>query len=249
MSSSVITNPSPAGRPLIGITSRLDLEENTHYLRRYYSEAVAAAGGVPVLIPLLTDREYLTALMGRLDGLLLSGSNSDLDPWLYGEEPLPRHGTVVPERDETDLLLLRIVEERKLPLLGICFGMQSLNVSRGGTLLQDIETQIPGALKHEQGRPADRASHSLRIEADSLLAQLVGSDATRVNSSHHQAIKDVGENLRVIAQARDGVIEAVIDPRPDRFVFGVQWHPEVGWQKDKLSQAIFRRFIEAAESA
>ncbi len=248
MSASFTSHNSPAKRPLIGIISRLDLEENTHYLRRYYSEAVAAAGGLPVLIPLLPDREYLTALISRLDGLVLSGSNSDVDPWRYGEEPLPCQGTVVPERDETDLLLLSLAEERRMPLLGICFGMQSLNVSRGGTLIQDIESQVTGALKHEQGRPADRASHSLRIEADSLLAQLAGSETARVNSSHHQALKGVGQHLRVIARAPDGVIEAVIDPRADRFVLGVQWHPEVGWQKDQLSQAIFKRLIEATRT-
>jgi putative glutamine amidotransferase len=159
---------------------------------------------------------------------------------------LPRHGTVVPERDETDLQLLAIAEARKMPVLGICFGLQSLNVARGGTLLQDIETQVTGALKHEQGKAYDRPSHSIRIEADSLLAQLAGGESARVNSSHHQAIKDVGQNLRVIARAHDGVIEAVEDPRPDRFVLGVQWHPEIGWQSDKLSQAIFRRFVEAS---
>ncbi|HZS10351.1 MAG TPA: gamma-glutamyl-gamma-aminobutyrate hydrolase family protein [Blastocatellia bacterium] len=246
MSSSVTNPPSLPGRPLIGITTRLDPAENTYYLRRYYAEAVAAAGGVPVYIPLIADKEYLRALSARLDGLMLSGSNSDLDPVMYGEEPQPRLGSVIPERDETDLLLLEIAEERRLPVLGICFGMQSLNVARGGSLIQDIESQVPGAFKHEQGRPADRPSHGLKIEADSLLAQLAGREVTRVNSSHHQAVKDVGNNLRVIARAHDGVIEAVIDTRPDRFVLGVQWHPEVGWEKDKLSQAIFARFIEAA---
>jgi putative glutamine amidotransferase len=231
---------------LIGITERLDLRENTFYLRRYYAEAVAAAGGVPVQIPLIADRAFLTALAERIDGLLLSGSNSDLDPAFYGEEPLPRLGAVIPERDATDLALLELAEERNIPTLGICFGMQSLNVVRGGTLIQDIEMQLPGALKHEQGSAYYRASHSIRIESDSLLAQLAGGDTARVNSSHHQAIREVGRNLRVIARARDGVIEAVIDTRPDRFVLGVQWHPEIAWEKDKLSQAIFARFIEAA---
>jgi putative glutamine amidotransferase len=231
--------------PLVGITTRLDAE-NTFYLKRYYAEAIEASGGVPVYIPLIPDREYLSSLAGKLDGLLLSGSNSDLDPVFYGEEPHPKLGTVTPERDNTDLTLLEIAEERNLPLLAICFGMQSLNVSRGGTLFQDIESQYTDAIKHQQGQTPDRPSHHIWIESNSLLARLSGSDKARVNSSHHQAIKQVGRDLRVIARAHDGVIEAVIDPRPDRFVLGVQWHPEVGWERDDFSKAIFRRFIEAA---
>lgn len=232
-------------RPLIGITTRLGAED-TFYLRRYYAEAVEAAGGAPIYIPLIADREYLAALADRLDGLMLSGSNSDLDPVLYGEEPHLKLGSVLPRRDETDLILLEIAERRAMPVLGICFGMQSLNVARGGSLIQDIESQIPNAIKHEQGQVYNRPSHSIRIEAGSLLAQLAGGTSARVNSSHHQAIKQVGRDLRAIAHAPDGVIEAVIDARSDRFVLGVQWHPEIGWERDKFSQAIFNRFIEAA---
>lgn len=234
-------------RPLIGITERLNAE-NTFYLRRYYAEAVEAADGVAVHIPLIPKREYLAALGDRLDGLVLSGSNSDLDPAFYGEEPHPKLGPVVPERDETDLILLEIAEARAMPVLGICFGMQPLNVSRGGSLVQDIETQVVNPIKHEQGQVANRPSHGIKIEADSLLAQLAGGETARVNSSHHQAVKDIGRNLRVIARAADGVAEAVIDTRGDRFVLGVQWHPEIGWQRDRLSQAIFGKFIEVAEA-
>jgi putative glutamine amidotransferase len=234
---------------LIGITTRLNVAENTFYLRRYYAEAIVAAGGAPVYLPLISDQEYLAAVTEPLDGLLLSGSNSDVDPARYGEEPHPRLGSVVPERDETDLALLAICEDRRMPLLAICFGAQSLNVSRGGSLVQDIEAQLVGVLKHDQGAPYTRPSHQINIEPDSLLAELVGGDIARVNSSHHQAIKNVGRNLRAIARANDGVIEAVIDTRPDRFVLGVQWHPELGWESDHFSQAIFARFIEAAKSS
>ncbi len=234
-----------ATRPLIGITTRLD-SENTFYLRRYYAEAVEAAGGVPVYIPLIPDREYLRVLAERIDGLMLSGSDSDIDPACYAEEPHPKLGPVSPERDGTDLTLLEIAEERRAPILAICFGMQSLNVSRGGSLIQDIESQVANPVKHEQGQVYNRPSHHIRIEPDSLLAQLAGGETGRVNSSHHQAIKQVGRDLRVIARAHDSVIEAVIDTRPDRFVLGVQWHPEIGWERDKLSQAIFKRFIDAA---
>ncbi len=236
---------SATSRPLIGITTRLGAED-TFYLRRYYAEAVEAAGGVPVYLPLIPQREYLSALCERLDGLVLSGSNSDLDPGYYGQEPHPKLGSVLPARDETDLLLLELAEAQAMPVLGICFGMQSLNVARGGSLVQDIEAQVANAIKHEQGQVYDRPSHSISLAPDSLLAQLAGSASARVNSSHHQAVERVGRDLRVIARAADGVIEAVVDPRADRFVLGVQWHPEIGWQCDRLSQAIFRQFIDAA---
>lgn len=232
-------------RPLIGIIERLNLED-TFYLRRYYSEAVEAAGGVPVHIPLIPNLEYLSALFERLDGLVFSGSNSDLDPALYGEEPHPKLGPVFPERDQADLRLLELAEADALPVLAICFGMQSLNVSRGGTLIQDIESQVSNPIKHEQGQVYSRPSHSIKIEADSLLAQLAGADSVRVNSSHHQAVAKVGRDLKVIGSAPDGVIEAVIDTRPDRFVLGVQWHPEIAWQQDLLSQAIFGKFVAAS---
>jgi putative glutamine amidotransferase len=232
---------------LIGIPMRLHEPENSFYLRRFYAEAIEAAGGVPVYIPLIPNRESLSALIRRLDGLMLSGSNTDMDPALYGEEPHPRLGPVAPERDQTDLLLLELAEERALPVLAICFGMQSLNVARGGSLIQDLEAQVANPIKHEQGPPANRPSHHIEIEADSLLAALAGCDRVRVNSSHHQAIKRVGRNLKAIAHAADGVIEAVVDTRADRFVLGVQWHPEIGWERDELSQAIFKRFVDESE--
>ena len=235
-----------ADRPLIGITTRLDLRDQTFYLRRYYAEAVAAAGGVPVYLPLISDGNVIQSLAARLDGILLSGSASDLDPGLYGEEPHPQIGPVVSERDTTDLALLGFIEEQRVPLFAICFGLQSLNVSRGGTLYQDIPSQVPGAFKHEQGPPVDRPYHTIDIVTDSLLARLAGTATTRVNSTHHQSIKTPGRDLRVTATALDGVIEAIEDTRQDRFVVGVQWHPEMGWESNAFSRALFSAFVAAA---
>src|SRR5215510_9694236 len=130
----------PTKRPLIGITTRLNAD-NTFYLRRFYGEAIEGAGGLPIYIPLIPRRKYLESLSEKLDGLLLSGSASDLNPALYGQAPHPNLGTVVAERDESDMILLEIAEERALSVFGICFGVQSLNVSRGGTLIQDIGAQ------------------------------------------------------------------------------------------------------------
>ncbi len=233
-------------RPRIGITMRLELATNRFYLGREYSEAVEAAGGVPMHISLIPNADYVSAAIDQLDGILLPGSDSDVDPLLFGAEPHPNLGTVVTIKDKTDLLVLAEVEKRNLPLLAICFGMQILNVSRGGTLIQDIGSQMPKAIKHEQGPPRDRPSHRVKLGEGSLLSVLADSEAALVNSHHHQALAKVGRDLVETAWAADGLIEAVEDPRPDRFVLGVQWHPELGWRDDRLSQTLFTRFVSAA---
>jgi putative glutamine amidotransferase len=230
-------------RPRIGITMRLDLETNRFYLGRDYSEALESFGAIPIHISLIPKREYIVEILKTLDGILLPGSNSDIDPLIYGEEPLPKLGQIVPEKDETDLLVLEEAEKLKMPILGICFGMQALNVSRGGTLIQDIESQTKGSLKHEQGKPIRRNSHSLEVKESKILSSLITTDKTSVNSSHHQSIKSVGENLTVTSLAKDGVIESIEDTREDRFVFGVQWHPELSWKFDDLSKNIFKVFV------
>ena len=135
-----------------------------------------------------------------------------------------------------------------MPVFAICFGLQSLNVSRGGTLIQDIESQHPAAIKHQQGAPRDRHSHRVRLLEGSRLRQLAQADYAPVNSHHHQAVETVGRELVATAWASDGIIEAVEDPRGDRFVVGVQWHPELGWEKDELSGALFREFVDEART-
>ena len=233
-------------RPRIGIMMRIELETDRFYLARYYSEAVEAAGGLPVHIPLIPKSDLVNGIVDSLDGLLLPGSDSDIDPQRYGREPHPQLGSVHPIKDETDLLALARIEERGLPLFAICFGIQSLNVSRGGTLIQDIVSQHPNAIKHEQGAPRDRHSHRVRLLEDSIIGQLANRGTAPVNSHHHQAIETLGRELVATAWAPDGIIEAVEDPRSDRFVLGVQWHPELGWERDELSQALFKRFVSEA---
>jgi putative glutamine amidotransferase len=227
---------------------RLELETNRFYLARDYSQAVEAAGGLPVHIPLIPRTDFIKQLLADMDGLLLPGSNSDVDPQRYGRDPHPQLGVVHPEKDETDLLAIAEAEERAMPVFAICFGAQVLNVSRGGTLIQDIISQHPGAIKHEQGPPRDRHSHRVRLVADSIAGQAANAETAPVNSHHHQAIETVGRELVATAWAPDGLVEAVEDPRGDRFVMGVQWHPEIGWERDRFSQALFNRFIAEARS-
>jgi putative glutamine amidotransferase len=234
------------GRPFIGINMRHELETERFYLARFYGEAVAAAGGLPVHISLIPDAEVVGEIVSSLDGVLLPGSASDVDPLLYGSEPHAKLGPVHPLKDQTDLLVLRELEARRLPLLAICFGMQVWNVSRGGSLIQDIASEVPRALKHEQGAPRERPSHRLSIKPESLLGSLKGEVSALVNSHHHQALEKIGEGLEASAWSSDGLVEAVEDTRDGRWALGVQWHPELGWEKDGLSIAIFNSFIKAA---
>lgn len=233
-------------RPLIGITLRHEVETERFYLARYYSEAVEAAGGVPVHLALIPRADYVASVAQRLDGVLLPGSASDVDPLRYGHEPHRGLGQVHPLRDETDALLLSEVERRRLPLLAICFGLQIWNVVRGGTLVQDIATQLPQAIKHEQGAPRERRSHRVRLLSGSVVAELAACETGLVNSHHHQAVETAGENLRATAWTHDGLIEALEDTRQDRWAIGVQWHPEIDWAGDDFSRRLFSSFVEAA---
>ena len=228
---------------------RIEQTTNRFYLGRDYGEAVEAAGGLPIHISLIPKAEYIDSVVAQLDGILLPGSDSDVDPLRYSQQPHPQLGTVQTIKDETDLLVIEAAEKREIPIFAICFGMQVLNVSRGGTLIQDINSQVPDAIKHEQGAPRDRPSHRIRLSENTRLSNIGGAVDALVNSHHHQAIESVGANLVATAWTTDGVIEALEDPRPDRFILAVQWHPEMGWQNDLLSQRLFRAFVNEAMNA
>jgi len=236
-------------RPRIGIPMRIEQTTNRFYLGRDYSEAVEAAGGLPIHISLIPRADYIDAVVAQLDGILLPGSDTDVDPLRYGQQPHPQLGTVQTIKDETDLLVITAAERRRIPIFAICFGMQILNVSRGGTLIQDINSQLPNAIKHEQGPPRDRPSHRIDLNENTRLSDVAGALHALVNSHHHQAIESIGADLVATAWSTDGVVEALEDPRPDRFIVGVQWHPELGWRNDLFSQRLFRAFVNEAMGA
>jgi putative glutamine amidotransferase len=236
-------------RPRIGIAMRIEHHTDRFYLSRHYSEAVEAAGGAPVHISLVPKAGYIDAVVEGVDGILLPGSDSDIDPLRYGQQPHPNLGSVHAIKDETDLLIIDAVDRKQIPLFAICFGMQVLNVSRGGTLIQDIRSQLTEAIKHEQGVPRDRPSHGVRVEEGSKLSEILRTQDLLVNSHHHQAVETVGANLVATAWSSDGVIEAMEDPRPNRFVVAVQWHPELGWHNDVFSQRLFDSFVAHAREA
>ena len=197
---------------------------------------------IPTFAPLPLARGYFE----RLDGILLPGSPTDIDPALFGEERHANLGKMYPERDALDFSLLKYGEEERLPVLGICFGAQSLNVFRGGKLIQDIPSVVPSPAFHDDhGEPEQPARHRVQLKKDSLLARLAGSDALEVNSFHHQAVSQPGRGLQIAATAPDGVIEAVEDPT-GKFFVGVQWHPERGFQDDVFSRALFAAFVDEA---
>jgi putative glutamine amidotransferase len=232
--------------PVIGIT--LDREEPGGYskfpwlaIRENYCRAVAAAGGLPVLLP--HEPERVEAYLGLLDGLIVSGGNFDVDPALFGDGE--RHPTVKTKDARTafEWQITRGALDRDIPVLGICGGQQLLHVILGGTLIQHIPDAIPGALAHEQPNPRNEPGHRVRILAGTRLHRIVGADELQVNSAHHQAAKDVPVGVVIGAVADDGVIEAIEAPR-HRFCIGVQWHPE--FEISDGDRRLNSAFIDAA---
>jgi putative glutamine amidotransferase len=229
--------------PLIGLPSRMDPGTDTQYLSRHYADAILDAGGIPVIIPLLENPSAIRSLAETLDGILLTGSSSDVDPREYGADREPACGPVQPLRDATDFQLLDIALNRKKPVLGICFGMQSVNVFLGGSLIQDIDTHIGKTIVHDNSSTEGRPAHGIEIIQGSVLHELVRGDKAEVNSTHHQAIDRVAPGLEVIARAPDGVVESVISRDSDCWILGVQWHPEKNFRYDTLSKKIFELFL------
>jgi len=229
-------------KPWIGIPTRYHAPSETIGQIRHYLDAVIEAGGVPLLIPTLESKAVVRDYLELVSGILLPGSPTDVHPNHYGAQPHSKLGTLYAERDSTDFELLRHAENVNLPVLGICFGIQSLNVFRGGALVQDIPSLVPDAVIHDESR------HAVRLERDSLLSRLAGATDLEVNSFHHQSVESPGRNLRVVARAPDGVIEAVEDTT-GRFVVGVQWHPERGWRDSDFARRLFTAFVQASRQS
>jgi putative glutamine amidotransferase len=225
-------------RALVGITLGDGDRPGYHSMRADYAWAVERSGAVPVVLPPLAP-EHAENVLDRLDGLLLSGG-VDVDPALYGRPRHPKLGRVDRERDEFELALTRHALRRDLPILAICRGQQVLNVAAGGTLIQDIPSELEGgAVTHEAPGRRTRRSHPVEVVAGSKLAEILGPGPLSVNSFHHQAIDRLGEGLTVTGRCPgDGVIEAV-EMRDRSFVVAVQWHPESFWKEPVSFQALF----------
>lgn len=190
-----------------------------------YVEVLERYGLTSVLMTPAHTSASLPVLLDRCQGLVLTGGE-DVDPSRYGESPLPGLGITNPARDETELLTLDLALERELPILGICRGCQLANIYFGGSLYQDLTLQAPSEVEHRQDEPWERRTHRVRVDPDSMLAEIVGTGDLVINSFHHQGIKDVGTGLRVVAEAGDGTVEAIEREDSGAWFLGLQWHPE-----------------------
>jgi len=218
---------------------------------RPYIEALRKAGAEPVVISLGLTADHLDKIADSLDAVLLPGSPADVDPGRFGAKRHPECADADPDRERTDFGLLEHAFSEHKPVLAICYGIQSLNVFLSGTLLQDIPSELQTSTTHdwdkERGEP--EPIHSARIESGSRLAQLAGAREVIVNSSHHQSVLEPGRDLRIVARAPDGVIEAVEWTGDSNWVIGVQWHPERMASGDAVAQTLFRELIAAARRA
>ncbi len=241
-------------QPLIAITGGIEQYEEEIFRGFFrvqavanYVDSVLRAGGVPIVVPPtnLTDYSYLETIADKIDGLLLTGGN-DVDPVLYGEEPFVKLGERMVQKDAMEVALLDKVVDRRLPVLGICRGMQMLNVYFGGTLYQDLSQNPNFTIQHQFTTDLSVPTHSVRTGSDSVVQGIIG-ETYRVNSAHHQAVKDLAESFRATAYATDDLVEA-IEHKEFPFMLGVQWHPEMMAHKDQKMQEIFNVFVKACMS-
>jgi putative glutamine amidotransferase len=246
--------PQPVGyaaymvAPLIGITTSITVDKipERAYVNGTYIRAVQAAGGIPVLLTPHFTPEVQAALWQRVDGLVLTGGG-DIEPRRFGETPHATVDEVSPARDELELGLTRRAVDDDVPLFAICRGIQVLNVALGGSLVQDIPSEWPQALPHSQKAPRHEPTHAVKVMGEGTrLGRVLGALEIEVNSMHHQAIKRLGAGLREVAWAPDGIIEGVEMSGEERFVLGVQWHPEELVGHDQAARNLFAAVVDAA---
>ena len=239
-------------KPMIGIVAGVQDEtsenpwERCDKLPRTYCEAVAAAGGIPIILPASDHEDTVRGALAAVSGVVISGG-ADIDPILYGDPE--RHATVTgisALRDAMDAIVVRYVLERDLPCFGICRGIQSLNAFAGGTLYQDVPSQVGTDVCHRQEQPGCEGTHEIAISPGNRLAQVLGGDTARVNSFHHQAVRDVAAGFVATARTSDGVIEAIESPDA-RFCLAVQFHPEVMAPSDATMRRLFDAFVVACQ--
>jgi putative glutamine amidotransferase len=235
--------------PLIGITTYRHSNQQGYpqiSISEAYAQAVSQAGGIPVLIPLGLSELQLDALQSRLDGVLLSGGG-DIAPEIYGANPHPAVDHVDPDRDRVELRLFRKIIEKRMPFLGICRGIQVINVALGGTLYTHIPDQLPDALHHPfvEGNSRDFLAHEVRIQPGSKIFGIMGQSSVMVNSMHHQGIDRLADDLQATSHAPDGLVEGV-EMRGYNFGVAVQWHPECLTNHVSML-ALFQSFVRSCD--
>lgn len=233
-------------RPRIGVLPLQDCKKNTLWINPLYFGGIETAGGIPVLLPLSEEPELWETYIEAFDGFVFTGGQ-DIGSHFYGEYPLPQCGYDAPLRDRQELYLARRLMEADKPVLGICRGLQLMNVACGGTLYQDIPSQCPSPVVHRQEKPYELPHHQITVSPGSLLHRAIGYDLLSVNSMHHQAVREIAPGLVVSAIAPDGIIEALEHPGK-RFYLGVQWHPEHLWQDYPSSKNLWAAFVSACRN-
>ncbi|MCD8382569.1 MAG: gamma-glutamyl-gamma-aminobutyrate hydrolase family protein [Clostridiales bacterium] len=227
----------------IAVVPLWDEEKNSIWMLPGYLDGIRAAGGVPVILPLTDDREELLTAFEPCDGLLMTGGH-DVSPALYGATRGEDCGAPCETRDRMEAILYAAALEEDKPVLGICRGIQMVNVLQGGTLYQDLPTEYASGIEHHMSPPYDRAVHEVSVRQGTPLYGLLRTERLGVNSYHHQAVKDLGADLEVMAVSEDGLVEAVRH-RERSFVWALQWHPELDFPVNPNSGKIFEAFVRA----
>lgn len=231
-------------KPIIGLTTYSS--ENRQQINNAYLQSIEQAGGIPVGIPILQE-EDIEAVLAKIDGLILIGGN-DVDPAFFNEDPHRNIGVFAKELDYSDIRLFKAALEKNIPILGICRGLQVINVALGGSLIQDIPSQVEGAMAHRQVSKRGETTHFVQV-TEGKLRSILGEERIHVNSFHHQAAARVGEGLTVTATSSDGIIEA-LEHTEHPYCVCVQWHPEeLAIVGDPYAQKIFESLVEAAKNA
>lgn len=233
-------------KAIIGLMPLWDSEKNSYWMIPGYEEGIMTVGGIPVILPMTKDIAALEQLEDVCDGFLFTGGQ-DVSPLLYGEEKLPECGEICETRDFMEKKILAYAIKHDKAVLGICRGIQIINAALGGTLYQDLPSQFKSSCSHHQTPPYDKPVHSVSLQENTPLMELVNKKSIRVNSYHHQAVKDLAKELTVMAYSEDALVEAIYMPSR-KFIWAVQWHPELSYKSDDDSKKIFRAFVQAAES-
>lgn len=230
-------------KPVIGVTPLYDDKLQSIWMLPAYLELIEAAGGLPIVLPLEKDDADIPQLLRLCDGILLTGGH-DVNPKYYGEDKFPACGEPNNNRDAMELEILAECMELDMPTLAICRGLQLMNVALGGTLYQDLSSQRRGCLDHKMNPPYYLEQHAINIDPKQPLGRLLREESMGVNSYHHQAIKELADELIPMATATDGIVEAAYLPKK-RFMWGVQWHPEYSFERDPRQLKIARKLIDA----
>jgi len=240
--------PVPACTVAVTASIRPDGDTSRVRLTAAYVTALENAGLIPLIVPPLSSEKAAASVLDSVSGLVLTGGE-DVDPARYGENRHEKVRSVNPARDATEAALVRAARDQKLPVLAICRGIQILNVALGGTLVQDIPSEVDTNIDHDEDGPRDASAHEISIEPDSLIARAVGAEHRSVNSFHHQSVKEVAAGMRVTARAPDGVIEGIESTDRSWWVLGVQWHPEeMTTSTEPWDRGLFRAFARKLEA-